>query len=108
NTQLAQGGIAAALHPEDKTSFHYEDTLFTGAGLCLPEAVKVLVEDGAERVKELVALGINFETKDGQLVFAREGAHGHRRILHAGDMTGAVIERGLGPRVAGLANVKIF
>jgi len=107
NTQLAQGGIAAALHPEDKTSFHYEDTLATGDGLCLPQAVKVLVEEGVTRVKELVEMGIDFETKNGQLVFAQEGAHGHRRILHAGDMTGAAIERGLGPRVAALKNTTI-
>jgi L-aspartate oxidase len=67
----------------------------------------VLVEEGVTRVKELVEMGIDFETKNGKLVFAQEGAHGHRRILHAGDMTGAAIERGLGPRVAALKNVAI-
>ena len=108
NTQLAQGGIAAALHPQDKTSFHYEDTLATGDGLCIPDAVKILVEEGAVRVKELVEMGIDFETKNGQLVFGKEGAHGHRRILHAGDMTGAAIEKGLGPRVAALKNIAIY
>src|SRR3954470_4658968 len=61
STQWAQGGIAAALGPEDTPEEHQVDTLVAGAGACDLAAVRVLVNEGPEAVHELIALGTNFE-----------------------------------------------
>lgn len=96
NTEHAQGGIAVALNKEDSPEFHYEDTIKAGAGLCNLEAVKVLAEKGPECVKELIALGTQFDKNKGKLDFTREGAHSKKRVLRAkGDATGGEIERAL-------------
>ena len=97
STRWAQGGIAAALHPEDSPQEHLADTLAAGAGLCDPEAARLLVTEGPRRVRELVALGAQFDlTPAGGLALTREGGHGRDRIVHAGgDATGAEISRAL-------------
>jgi len=96
NTQLAQGGIAAALSDEDEISLHLQDTLNAGDGLCNPEAAKVLVEDAPQRIEELIAWGTQFDREGTKLTFGREGAHSRNRILHAhGDSTGREILRAL-------------
>src|SRR5207248_9270057 len=61
NTQYAQGGIAAALSDEDEVMIHYQDTLNAGAGLCNPEAARVLVEEDPERIEELIHWGTEFD-----------------------------------------------
>src|SRR5262249_27758287 len=61
STQLAQGGIAAALSDEDEISLHLQDTLNAGDGLCNPQAAKVLVEDAPQRIEELIAWGTQFD-----------------------------------------------
>ncbi len=96
-TAWAQGGIAAALAPEDSPSDHFSDTLTAGAGLCVPEAVRVLVTEGPRRVRQLVALGTEFERDaSGELALTREGGHLRDRIAHAGgDATGREISRAL-------------
>ena len=91
NTGLAQGGIAAAVHEADSPFLHLEDTLAAGAGLCDIAAVDVLVSEGPDRVRELIAAGASFDMKDGSISFTREGAHGRARILHAADATGEAI-----------------
>lgn len=112
-TEKAQGGIAAAIdHLRDSTQFHFEDTLEAGAGLCNEEAVKVLVTEGVERVKELIEMGAQFdkaETEAGGVKYALnlEGAHKRRRILHAGDETGAEIEKTLAGRVMSEGKVEV-
>ncbi len=97
STVWAQGGIAAALDPLDSPAAHLADTLTAGGGLCDPRAVEVLVTEGPRRVRELAALGANFDTApDGTLSLTREGGHGADRIAHAGgDATGAEISRAL-------------
>ena len=97
STQWAQGGIAAALGPEDTPAQHETDTLVAGAGACDLEAVRVLVTEGPEAVRELIALGANFDhSSDGVLSLTREGGHHRDRIAHAGgDATGAEIQRAL-------------
>lgn len=95
NTGLAQGGIAAAVHEEDSPFLHLEDTLEAGAGLCVIEAVDVLVREGPDRVRELIAAGASFDMKDGNISLAREGAHSRARILHAADATGEAIRLAL-------------
>src|SRR5437763_2664585 len=101
-TRYAQGGVAAALdgRPDDSPELHLSDTIAAGAGLCDPDAVRVLVTEGPERVRELIAMGAVFDqTGDGEaagLALAREGGHSAARVLHAGgDATGAEIERAL-------------
>lgn len=99
NTERAQGGIAAAIHDADSPALHRADTLEAGAGLCNIDAVEVLVNEGPDRVRELIEMGANFDRLDGQLAFAREAAHSRRRILHAGDSTGGEIQNTLARRV---------
>jgi L-aspartate oxidase len=84
NSFWAQGGIAAALPEDDSPELHYKDTLIAGRDLCRPEAVKVLVEEGAQRVRELIDLGMPFDKVKGEIAFGLEGGHSRRRILHAG------------------------
>ena len=88
-TFLAQGGIAAALGESDSPELHFQDTVAAGAGLCDPDAVRVLVSEGPDRVRELIEICPRFDRKDGEIVLGREGAHSVRRVLHAGgDATG--------------------
>ncbi|MCD6640469.1 MAG: L-aspartate oxidase [Nocardioides sp.] len=97
STQWAQGGIAAALGPGDTPEEHEHDTLVAGAGACDVEAVRVLVNEGPDAVRELIALGTQFDHHpDGELSLTREGGHHRDRIAHAGgDATGAEIQRAL-------------
>lgn len=101
NTRYAQGGIAVALFPDDSVASHVADTLRAGAGLCDPAAVEVLCADGPQRVRDLIALGVEFdrvggEGAEGELVRGHEAAHSSRRVLHAGgDATGFAIESAL-------------
>ncbi|MFV0633702.1 L-aspartate oxidase [Demequina sp.] len=97
STVWAQGGIAAALDPEDTPREHLQDTLAAGVGLCSEEAVAALVTEGPDRVRELVARGANFDTgPNGDITLTREGGHHRDRIAHAGgDATGAEISRAL-------------
>jgi L-aspartate oxidase len=99
STKWAQGGIAAALAPApvDSPDMHLQDTLGAGAGLCDPSAVRVLVNEGPRRIRELIARGAHFDTEpDGQLKLTREAAHRARRIVHArGDSTGREVQRSL-------------
>lgn len=97
STRWAQGGIAAALDPDDSPAEHRADTLAAGAGLCDEAAVNALVTEGPARVRELVTLGANFDrTPSGGIALTREGGHHRDRIAHAGgDATGAEISRAL-------------
>jgi len=93
NTKYAQGGIAAAIGVTDSPTLHLQDTLAAGAGMCDPEAVRILTEEGADRIADLVNYGVPFDTVDGEVALAREAAHSVPRILHAGgDATGERIE----------------
>ena len=97
STRWAQGGIAAALGEGDSPEQHLQDTLVAGVGLCDEAAVKVLVEEGPARVRELIEIGTQFDrTSSGDIALTREGGHHRDRIAHAGgDATGLEIERAL-------------
>jgi len=90
STAWAQGGIAAAMDPADSPEEHLRDTLVAGVGLCDVEAVTALVTEGPQRVRELVALGAEFDRDSaGEILLTREGGHHRDRIAHAGgDATG--------------------
>ncbi|MFA1549273.1 L-aspartate oxidase [Actinomadura chokoriensis] len=97
STRWAQGGIAAALAPDDTPEEHLADTLVAGVGLCDEDAVRALVTEGPDAVRGLIELGATFDSaEDGGIALTREGGHHRRRIAHAGgDATGAEISRAL-------------
>ncbi|MEA2068904.1 MAG: FAD-binding protein, partial [Verrucomicrobiota bacterium] len=93
NSFYAQGGIACVIDPDDTTDAHVKDTLGTGYGLGDPDIVKKIVQGGYKRIAELEALGIQFDQrkrkgKENEYDLGQEGGHSHRRVLHAGDITG--------------------
>ena len=105
-TQYAQGGIAVALSDEDEISLHLQDTIAAGDGIVNPEAAHVLVEEGPERIQELIAWGTQFDRHGTKLTFTREAAHSRSRVLHAhGDSTGREIGRALYVKAATLKNI---
>lgn len=96
NTRYAQGGIAAVMFPDDSVAKHIDDTLTAGAGLCDPDAVEVLCKEGPARIRDLIAIGVAFDKKNGQFARGLEAAHSYPRVLHAGgDATGLAIETAL-------------
>lgn len=107
SSEYAQGGIAVALSDEDEVALHEQDTLYAGDGLCNPEAVHVLVEEGPAAIQELIDWGAEFDKNGQKLAFTREGAHSRNRILHShGDSTGREIARTLYFKAASLTNVR--
>ena len=97
STHWAQGGIAWVQAEGDTVQQHIDDTLVAGAGLCIEEAVRVLVTEGPDEVAKLINRGAEFDRDlAGKLELTREGGHMRNRIAHAGgDATGAEIERAL-------------
>jgi len=109
NTGYAQGGIAAAIGPDDSPDLHFSDTVAAGDGLCVPEAVGVLVTDGPRYVKELIAWGVAFDRESaGAPALGREAAHSVRRVLHARDTPGREIGRVLWQKVQSHPRVRVY
>lgn len=108
NTGYAQGGIAAALGPDDSPQLHARDTLAAGDGLCDPAAVDVLVNDGPRYVQELFDWGAFDRDAGGTPALAREAAHSVRRVLHARDATGREIGRVLWSKVSAHPRVHVL
>ena len=103
----AQGGIAAVLDDrEDSPQLHAADTLGAGAGIAERGAVDALVDEAPSAVVALARLGVPFDRdRDGRLALGLEGAHSHRRIVHAADMTGAAAVAALIDAVRARPNV---
>ncbi len=109
NTAYAQGGIAVAMGGDEDVALHLEDTLVAGDGLVDPVAARILVEQGPQRVQELLEWGTAFDRENGELMLTREGAHSRSRILHAnGDATGKEIAVSLLRHVRSLPNVRLL
>lgn len=109
STEYAQGGIAAVMSDEDEVGIHLDDTLKAGDGLCREEAVKTLVEEGPDRIMELLEWGAEFDRKGAGLDLTIEAAHSRRRILHShGDSTGKELERVLLKKVRSLSSVRKY
>jgi L-aspartate oxidase len=104
----AQGGIAAAIAPDDSPTFHREDTLVAGAGLCDESAVKFLVDHAATAIESLVDMGVAFDRQGKQLAMTLEAAHSHPRVLHAADTTGRAIISTLTAKVMERTNIEII
>jgi L-aspartate oxidase len=107
NTGYAQGGIAAAVGTDDSPELHAQDTLAAGDGLCVREAVDVLVHDGPRYVRELLDWGAFDRDEQGRPSLGREAAHSVRRVLHARDATGRHIGQVLWEKVAGSSRVMV-
>lgn len=110
NTKYAQGGIAVVTDfLNDDFEKHRKDTLIAGDGLCDEEIVKIVVEEGPDRLREIVDMGVRFDKDpDGEYQLGVEGAHSANRILHHRDMTGYEIQRSLVKKIRKLDNVKIL
>ncbi len=107
---LAQGGIAAVTQPTDCFEDHIHDTLVAGAGHCNEEAVRVLVTEGPDAIKDMMELGVPFDRdENGNVIVTREGGHCCRRILHCGgDATGKLMTKRLGEVVSERPNIKVY
>ena len=109
NTRWAQGGIAAAMFPDDSIAEHVADTLRAGAGLCDVTAVEILCSEGPARIHDLIRLGVTFDQRDGDLARGLEAAHSRPRVLHAGgDATGLSIETALVRAVRRTSNIRVL
>ncbi len=115
NTNYAQGGIAAVTSREDSFDLHVRDTLEAGAGLCHEPTVRTIVQEGPERIRELIELGMQFSERQipdqpegKEYDLGKEGGHTKRRILHAKDVTGKEIEKALLQAIADNPNIEVF
>ena len=102
---LSKSAQVTTLSDEEEVSLHLQDTLTAGDGLCNPAAVKILLEEGPQRIDELIAWGKHSGTN---LVFGLESAHSRHRSLHSqGDSTGREILRALHARADFLKHISI-
>ena len=116
NTSHAQGGVASVFSRLDSFDLHIQDTLAAGDGLCNRDVVRMVVQKGPDRIRELIDLGANFNTREGRtdggsapdLDLGREGGHSQKRIVHAEDMTGQEIERVLVDHVTRHPRIDIY
>ncbi|WP_461449234.1 L-aspartate oxidase [Mucilaginibacter sp.] len=110
NTKYAQGGVAVVVDKkEDSFEKHINDTLISGDGLCDKEAVEIVIEEGPERIREIIDYGTNFDkTNSGFYDLAKEGGHSEFRVLHYKDITGFEIERALLEQIHKNPNIEIL
>ncbi len=109
NTRYAQGGIAVVSNFKiDSYQKHIDDTLIAGDGSCDPEVVKFVVEEGHERLQELIGWGTQFDTQDNLLHLAKEGGHSEKRIVHYKDSTGQQIQDALIAKIRTFPNIRLL
>jgi L-aspartate oxidase len=109
NTFYAQGGIAAVTYQPDSYNKHIEDTLIAGDGLCNKKVVEMVIAEAAQRIRELIEWGANFDKMpNGIFDLAKEGGHSEKRILHHKDNTGFEIQRALIEQVKNTPSIKIY
>ena len=106
----AQGGLAAALDPDDSPERHFQDTIAAGRNLCRSAAVEALTAEAPGIVDDLIRRGMNFDREpDGSLSLALEGGHTRRRIIHSGgSQTGREITSALAKMVADLDRIEVL
>ena len=113
STFYAQGGVAAVFDENDTVAAHVEDTLIAGAGLCDESTVTYTAENAKSCLEWLIDQGVAFDreqNEQGEYKYhlTQEGGHSHRRILHAADATGQVIQTTLADRVKQHSRIRIF
>jgi L-aspartate oxidase len=104
----AQGGIAAAIAPDDSPTLHIEDTLRAGAGLCDRPAVELLANEATHCIQALLEMGVGFDRQGENLALTLEAAHSRRRVLHAADTTGRAMISTLTAQVLQRPNVAVL
>jgi L-aspartate oxidase len=108
STQPAQAEISHALSDEEEVILHLQDTLLAGDGLCFPPAVKTLLEEGPERIEEVIAWGRQLDRDGTKLVFETEASYSHSHVLRApGESTGGEILRALHAKIRTLKNISV-
>ncbi|HTY99638.1 MAG TPA: FAD-dependent oxidoreductase, partial [Rhodocyclaceae bacterium] len=107
-TAWAQGGIAAVLDDRDSIEAHIQDTFTAGAGLCDPEATRMVVEGGRAAIDWLIDQGVPFTREAGGYHLTREGGHSHRRVIHVADATGAAVQHTLNEKVLAHPNITVL
>ncbi len=110
NTRYAQGGVAAVWdHEKDNFGKHVEDTLIAGDGLCKRDIVDIVVQEGPQRVQEIIDWGARFDKEKDSTAYdlAREGGHSEHRILHYKYLTGWEIQRTLMEEAARCENIRV-
>ena len=109
NTKYAQGGIAGVLQGPDSFEEHIQDTLTAGAGLCDEKVVRMVITEGADRIKEIIEWGTRFDKNEaGSFDLAKEGGHSKHRVLHYKDATGNEIERALLAQIHAHENISLY
>ena len=104
---LAQGGICV-LRDEDDYDSWFEDTMRAGHYENRKESVDIMIRNSRDVIHDLIGYGVEFQKKDGEYAFTREGAHSRPRILFHEDITGEEITSKLLAQVKRLENVEIF
>jgi L-aspartate oxidase len=105
----AQGGIASAIDEEDSPKIHFDDTIRAGRGLCNEDAVQILVNEGPERISELISEGLLFDKFENKYALGLEGGHTRRRILHlGGNETGRFIVEFLSDRIKHSKQITVY
>lgn len=108
-TNYAQAGIAAVLSSIDSFNSHYNDTIAAGDGLCDKDIVRLVINEGPAQIRKLINWGVNFtKGKEDPFDLTKEGGHSHRRVLHANDSTGKVIEEALLKAAKKHRNIKFY
>ena len=106
NTKYAQGGIAVVSNfKKDSFEKHIKDTLQAGAGSCNEQVVKFVVQEGYERLNELIRWGAQFDKKKQKLDLAKEAGHSENRIVHYKDQTGQHIQEALIEKIKTFPNI---
>ena len=109
SARAGAGRIAPALSDEDEVILHLQDTLIAGDGLCRPEAVKTLVDEGPERIEEVIAWGKQFDRSGTKLVFESEASYSHSHVLRApGGSTGSEMLRALHAKMQTQKNITLL
>ncbi len=110
STYRAQGGISAVLAKEDSFASHIEDTINAGAGLCKTRTVEFVIKNAPTAIDNLIEHGVHFteDEKTNNYHLTREGGHSHRRVIHAEDKTGEVVENQLEAKARRKKNLQIF
>ena len=109
NTRYAQGGIAVVSNfKNDSFEKHIYDTKIAGAGKCNEAVVRFVVEEGHDRVQELIEWGAQFDTNKNTLHLTKEGGHSEKRIIHNKDRTGLEIQQALIKKIKTFTNITLL
>ena len=106
----AQGGIAAALGPDDAPELHVRDTQAAGAGIVDADIARIIATEASARITDLASLGVPFDRDAaGHFVLGREAAHCRNRIVRVtGDRAGAEIMATLVKRVRETPRIRVL